>query len=134
MLGYRGVHLVRVGGQAFRLTFDFNALAFFEEVTGKPVLGALAEMEAGSTALVSDLRALCWAGLQRHHPGLTIADAGDLLSAAPGCVRDALTLALPDAAEAGQAGAGKKTWRRAIFWAWRIVPFCLAGLRQISGR
>lgn len=58
-----------------KLIYDFNALAAYEEATGKNVLAG------GITAnmTIRDLRALIWAGLIADDPELTVEQVGRLL-------------------------------------------------------
>jgi hypothetical protein len=67
----RGDVTFEVEGVQYRMVLDFNALCDVETVLGEGV------KMTGPTAT----RAVIWAGLQRHHGGLTIAQAGDLIGA-----------------------------------------------------
>lgn len=58
----------------YKLAFDFNALCLAENEVG-PLGKAMENMSAGSLTAV---RALFWAGLQKHHPELSLTDAGDI--------------------------------------------------------
>ena len=72
----RGETRVRIDGEDRVLAYDLNALCQVEEALGEPLSAVAARL--GRPAL-RDLRALLWAGLQRHYPGTTLAMAGDLL-------------------------------------------------------
>lgn len=61
----------------YTLVFDFNAMCLLEDATGQktPQLLAQMQMEIG----FRELRAFVWAGLQRKHEGLSIAEAGEII-------------------------------------------------------
>lgn len=61
----------------YRLALDFNALCLLEDEVG-PIGAAMEKIGQGSFKTV---RALVWAGLQRHHAGSTLGDAGDIVGA-----------------------------------------------------
>jgi hypothetical protein len=67
----RGDVTFEVEGVQYRMVLDFNALCDVETVLGEGV------KMTGPTAT----RAVIWAGLQRHHAGLTLSTAGDLIGA-----------------------------------------------------
>lgn len=85
----------KVDGEDMTLRIDFNALAEFEEKTGQKALAAIDEIESGAISMVT-LRHFVWAGLQYHHPGCTVAKAGDFLSADPDALGRAFETALPN--------------------------------------
>ena len=58
----------------YKLAFDFNALCLAEKEVG-PLGNVIGEMSAVSLTVV---RALFWAGLQKHHPEVSLTDAGDI--------------------------------------------------------
>lgn len=70
---------VTVGDQEYTIRADMNALAEFEEKTGRNAMEALQEFQDDEISVVS-LRNLVWCLLQRHHPNATLAEAGDVLS------------------------------------------------------
>jgi hypothetical protein len=67
----KGDVVFEVEGVQYRMVLDFNALCDVETVLGEGV------KMTGPTAT----RAVIWAGLQRHHAGLTLTTAGDLIGA-----------------------------------------------------
>ena len=82
------------------IMFDLNALAAFEETTGRSVLNGLS-LEG---LAVKDLRALFWAGLLHEDPDLTLQQVGAIVH--PGNlmyifkqINIAMGLAMPDAKE-----------------------------------
>lgn len=88
-------------GRAYIMVLDFNALCEFEDHTGKNALDVLTGLEAGKVT-ARDLRALAWAGLKRHQPEITLAEAGDILGANP----DAIARAGAAMAPAGEPDEG----------------------------
>ncbi len=60
-----------------RVAFDFNALCLLEEEVG-PIGAAMEKIGQGSFKTV---RALVWAGLQKHHAGTSLSAAGDIVGA-----------------------------------------------------
>lgn len=86
------------------LKFDLNALAAFEDTTGKSFLRGLSL----SGLTTKDLRALIWAGLLHEDPALTLEQVGAMVHAGnlPDIDRQigiALGVSLPDTEE--DAGA-----------------------------
>ena len=103
-------------GKSYSLRLDFNAMCEFEEATGRNALEALSAMESGKGAML-EMRALMWAALRRHHPDVTLAEAGDLLSNNVDALVDLIEAATPAANTSGgpgNAGAAraKKSPRR----------------------
>ncbi|PYG33122.1 GTA-gp10 family protein [Pelagimonas varians] len=94
----------KVDGEDMTLRIDFNALAEFEEKTGQKALEAIDEIESGAISMVT-LRHFVWAGLQYHHPGCTVAKAGDFLSADPDALGRAFETALPKGEEDAPNGS-----------------------------
>jgi len=76
----RGEASFDVGGRAYRLKFDWNAAAEFEEAAGRPLSDALLDV-AREKLSARALRAMLWAGLQEHHGDVTLKDAGRLIDA-----------------------------------------------------
>lgn len=68
----KGEVAFEVEGQTYKLVLDFNALCEVEEVLGAGGMD-LARPKA--------IRAIFWAALLRHHPDVTVQDAGDLIGA-----------------------------------------------------
>lgn len=77
--GFKGEATAQVDGKTFTLRLDFNAMCAFEEATGRDAMEVLEGLERGKYR-ATDLRALVWSMLHRHHPEATVADAGDILS------------------------------------------------------
>lgn len=85
---------VKVDGQKYTLRADMNALADFEERTGKSAMATLEAFERGDLSVVG-LRNLVWSLLQRHHPNITLAEAGDVLSHDLDAVAEVFSKAFP---------------------------------------
>lgn len=92
--------------QGYVLVLDANALVAIEDETG---LGLDEMGEAFEKPTMRMLRLLFWAGLQTHHAGVTLTEAGRLMGvvgidkAAPLIVR-AVQAAFPGAKRKGGAG------------------------------
>lgn len=67
----KGEVAFEVEGEAYKLVLDFNALCELEAALGP------GDDRNGPRAS----RATLWAAMQRHHEGLTLDDAGDLIAA-----------------------------------------------------
>ena len=79
-------------GRSFKLCFDVNAFCYAEERLGKTtdeIVALVAEefsawgnakLEGSPRINASLTRALLWAGLQKHHPGTHLAEAGEIMS------------------------------------------------------
>jgi hypothetical protein len=108
------VNLV-VDGRTFTLVLDIDAMCALEEHFSTPSHDATwdeiaAKVNKGSVRVV---RALIWAMLQRHHPDLSVLDAGHLMNDAGGIVglarvlKVAMESATPDPEDIKALGAGK---------------------------
>lgn len=91
---------VEVGKKVWTLRLDMNALAEFEEATGQNALGAIETFEQGEVSIVK-LRHLIWASLKYHHPDVTLAQAGDVISQDPDALGRALASFMPKADDPG---------------------------------
>jgi len=110
------------GGQTYMLQFDFNALCLIEDRLDMGMDDILARFAPpgndapprAAAPKLSFLRTLFWAGLQRHHAGSTLAQAGDLMGevtpvVANGLILAALAKAFPDPAAAVDAEEANAT-------------------------
>ena len=77
---FRGESTFEVDGRAHRVRFSWNSAAIYEEAAGKPLSDALLDI-AREKLSARSLRAMIWAGLQEHHPDVTLSDAGRLIDA-----------------------------------------------------
>lgn len=99
-----------LGGQAFTLCFDINALCALEDGLGVDV-SELGDLMGGSVKLKT-IRTLLWAGLQHHHAGITETEVGQVMQIADLAevaqkVSEAFAAAFPTP-EAGQSAAGPR--------------------------
>ena len=70
---------VSLGGTVYTLRLDFNALAAFEEATGRDAMAVLQDAEnekLGVRALITLVHAM----MQEHHPDADLRVAGRILS------------------------------------------------------
>lgn len=78
----RGEVAIEVDGKAYTLKLGHNALATAEKLLGmgfQRVVTALNDPEQQSIHM---LMVIVWAGLQRHHAGITLDDVGDMFDEA----------------------------------------------------
>ena len=68
--------IIKAGANQYKIEYDMNSICDFEDITGMQV----AFISERSLAGLNSLRALFWAGLQKNHPGLTLKDAGNIIS------------------------------------------------------
>lgn len=74
----RGEASFEVEGETYRVHYTWNAAAEFEEAAGRPLSDALLDI-AREKLSAKSLRAMLWAGLQEHHPEVTLKEAGRLI-------------------------------------------------------
>lgn len=69
---------LEVGGQSFRLVLDINALCELEELlsTTERAVTFQEVLAKAATGSLRHTRALLWAALLRHHPGMTLTEVG----------------------------------------------------------
>jgi hypothetical protein len=100
----RGEASFKAGDQSYTLAYDINALCEAEDASGLPIGELLGHLETGASLKV--LRAVIWAGLQRHHP-CGLIEAGEIIAAATTKIAaDAMRKALAGAFPASE-GATK---------------------------
>lgn len=87
------------GGRSYTMRLDMNALADFEGTTGRNAFDVL----SADRMSITDMRALIHAGLQAHHEGLSLREAGEILQSNMGALGEAIAVAFPEA----EAGNGK---------------------------
>jgi hypothetical protein len=87
-------------GKAYTMVLDFNALADFEDATGA---NAVKVLSSGDLS-IRQMRALFQVGLRRHHPEITLTEAGHILQSNMAKLGDAIAAAFPDA-EGNATGA-----------------------------
>lgn len=75
---HRGDTSIKVGGEDFTLCYDLNAT---QQVFERLGVDSFEKMTAGIAVDklgVGDIIYILWAGLQRHHPEMTVKDVGAL--------------------------------------------------------
>lgn len=65
---------LEISSEQYRLEYDINAGCDMEDRAGRTIDKLI------DTSLTS-IRLILWGGLRKHHPEITLADAGDLISA-----------------------------------------------------
>lgn len=107
-----------IGETTYTIKLGRNALASVEGLLGRGFPEIAATLNADPQ--ISVMRAILWAGLQRHHPGIDLLQVGDLMDDAGDeligeKIGEALKLAFPEARASdrpqapGQVKAGAKT-------------------------
>jgi Phage tail tube protein, GTA-gp10 len=113
----RGKIDFEVGGSSYSLHFTANGMCELEDAAGCSAMAFLKRLEASAADDLSfgDVRLLFWAGLQEHHPELTVRDAGALMTSVGG-IGGAMELAgravaesMPKPDDGGDTSQGKKT-------------------------
>lgn len=95
-----------LGGKEYKMGFDFNALAELEEKLGRSML----EPGAMNFQSVKEIRYFVWASLLKDSPGITVEEAGALIT--PSNMADVMAklneaqgISLPDAEEVKEGSA-----------------------------
>jgi hypothetical protein len=94
-------------GRAYTLRLDFNAMCSLEGYFSTPdrMMTFPMIVEAVKAQSFTHLRGVVWAALRRHHPDLTVDDAGDIVWGAGGLaglqtqLQALMTSANPDPAD-----------------------------------
>jgi len=73
---HRGDTQITVGQETYTLCYDLNACALVMDQLGLSRFEELAERTQDTGMGLSDIRYIMWAGLQRHHPELTVNEVG----------------------------------------------------------
>ncbi|MBY6163968.1 hypothetical protein KUV73_24005 [Mameliella alba] len=111
----RGVFPFEAGGESYVMQYTANGMCALEDTTGQTATAFLQGLDAaGENLSFRDARLLFWAGLQEHHEGLTLHQAGKIMTALGGIVpamemtAQAVQASMPEAKTAdGAAGNGK---------------------------
>lgn len=77
---HKGEVSLSVGDEIVLLSYSVNAMAEMEDELGMGVNEISALMQDATKFRMSMLRAVFWAGLLDHRPGVTLPEAGALLS------------------------------------------------------
>ena len=78
---HRGEVELEVDGQTWTLRYSANALCELEDALNLGVAEIVETLQNPKGVRIKTLRALLWAGLRDRHPEMTLAMAGDLLTA-----------------------------------------------------
>lgn len=81
---HKGEVAFEANGQRYVLQFSIDAICILEDAAGKGIVALLSELQDPLKMSVTTARIVLWAGLQEHHPDLTIKQAGELILAAGG--------------------------------------------------
>lgn len=100
------------GEESYVLALSINEIVKLEELLDVGIVEIAAWFANPEQIRVGNMRATLWAGLQRHHPGLTLDDAGDIIAAAglgPVVQKlgEAIQASFPEAAPAGEENPRK---------------------------
>ncbi len=122
---HKGEVSFEVNDKTYMLKFSIDALASLECEFGKlegkgkvPARQIFQELSDPERMSISGVRLALWAGLQEHHPRMTIKAAGELIVPAGGTnkiiglIADAVVLAFPQAEESPQESTGDEASER----------------------
>lgn len=76
----RGEAQLVAGAATYRLAFDVSAFCYAETALAPLVADEIVSQIASATASMTVLRGVTWAALQRHHPEVHLAQAGEIMS------------------------------------------------------
>jgi hypothetical protein len=80
-----------VGDKTYTLRFSHSALIKLEKSLNKGLFQIMSEISDAEHMRLGTIVSLLWAGLQKHHPGMTEDDTANLLDDMPGGASDAIT-------------------------------------------
>lgn len=114
-MALNGDRVITVEGQPYRLVLDINAMVLLEEAADKPFHVLLGQCQQGR---IGAIRAVIWAALQRHHPDMTVEQAGEWmgkvgLDALAAYIASAAQDAQPDPRDTRELGIKAKRPRKA---------------------
>jgi hypothetical protein len=66
--------------QSYTMRFSTNALCELEDALDMGINAVAEQLSKPDTLRLKTVRAVFWAGLRDHHPGMTVDDAGNLVS------------------------------------------------------
>jgi Phage tail tube protein, GTA-gp10 len=75
------------GGNKYTIRYTHGALVKLENQLGKGLFRVMQEMIEPENMRIGTVVAMLWAGLQKHHPTMTIEEATDLLDEIEGGAR-----------------------------------------------
>lgn len=110
-----GARTFQAGDETYTLQFSVNGLCALEDATGMGIMEFIERFQPDhsgqSQVTMQAARTLFWAGLQQHHPDLSLQQVGDLMDRAGGfeaainLVTEAFESGMPDA-DAASSGNG----------------------------
>lgn len=119
---HKGEVAFKDGGKEYKLSFSANALCELEDLMNLGVNEITTRLGQADKLRIKTVRAVFWAGLTDHHEGITVKEAGEMLTRltvakAVELIAEAFTRAFPEAggeAEArppkpDQAGTGQNS-------------------------
>jgi hypothetical protein len=95
-----------VDGKVWTARLDFNALCDYEDATSRDAMEDFQSFESGKVR-PKVLRDIARALLSHHHPGVTLQEAGVVMSKAPELLQRVFSAAMPEADEGNAEAAGK---------------------------
>lgn len=81
---HRGDVELPVGGKLYTLRYGHASIYALERKTGKSIMQIMREMDNADEMRIGNVIELLWAGLQKHHPEITMDDVCDLLDQVEG--------------------------------------------------
>ncbi|WP_136441634.1 GTA-gp10 family protein [Pacificoceanicola onchidii] len=100
-----------VDGETYSLQYTANGMCELEDAVGCTAMAFLNKLESAGEANLSfkDIRLLFWAGLQEHHPNMSVREAGALMTKAGGiaAAMEMTGKAVADSMPKPDASAGK---------------------------
>lgn len=75
----KGETELKVGEQTYTLALSINELVKLEQLLDVGIIEIAEWFNDRSRIRVGNMRAILWAALQRHHEGLTLEQAGDII-------------------------------------------------------
>jgi hypothetical protein len=76
---HKGEAEIEISGKVYTLRFGHGAVVSLENRLGKGFVKIMQEMDTPDQMRVGNIVALLWAGLQKHHPNVTMDQCCDLL-------------------------------------------------------
>lgn len=112
----RGQVPFETGGKAYILSYSTNALCALEAEVDMGITQVAGLIATPETMRLGMVRAVFWAGLLDHHAGMTVDDAGALMTElgmadAIALIGRAFALAFPEVQAGARPLAGKKPAR-----------------------
>lgn len=77
---HRGEVAFKAGDAEYKLSFSINALCELEDALGEGVNAVAAQLSDPASVRIKTVRAVLWAGLLDNHSGLSLDDAGRIMS------------------------------------------------------